>query len=79
MRRALIDARTRAIVLISPNNPTGAVYPPAVIAAFHALCAARGIWLILDETYRDFLPDGQDRCARPVRRAAWPEHLVQLY
>jgi aspartate/methionine/tyrosine aminotransferase len=53
---ALIDGRTRALVLVTPNNPTGAVYPPATIAAFAALCRRRGIVLVLDETYRDFLP-----------------------
>ena len=53
---ALLDAHVRAIVLITPNNPTGAVYPPDVIARFQDLCQRRGIWLILDETYRDFLP-----------------------
>ena len=52
---ALIDARTRAILLVTPNNPTGAVYPPSLIAEFARLCARRGLWLILDETYRDFL------------------------
>ena len=76
---ALIDGSTRAIVLISPNNPTGAVYPPEVIAAFHALCVARGIVLILDETYRDFLPAGQDRAHGLFEDAGWPAHLVQLY
>lgn len=76
---ALIDARTAAIVLITPNNPTGAVYPPATIAAFQALCAKRGIWLILDETYRDFLPEGQVRAHDLFDDPAWPEHLVQLY
>ncbi len=76
---ALIDASVRAIVLISPNNPTGAVYPPEVIARFHALCAARGITLILDETYRDFLPDGQARGHDLFRSHDWPAHLIQLY
>jgi aspartate/methionine/tyrosine aminotransferase len=51
----LIDATTRAIVLVTPNNPTGAVYPPETIAAFADLCRSRGLFLILDETYRDFI------------------------
>ena len=49
-----ITPRTRAIVLISPNNPAGVEYPPALLAAFRDLARARGIALILDETYRDF-------------------------
>jgi len=52
----LIEHRARAVVLVSPNNPTGAVYPPAVIEAVAALCRAHGAALVLDETYRDFLP-----------------------
>ena len=75
----LIDARTRAIVLITPNNPTGAVYPAETIAAFHRLCAAHGIPLILDETYRDFLPAGQERSHALFEADDWPEHLIQLY
>lgn len=75
----LIDARTRAIVLVSPNNPTGAVYPPEVIAGFHALCVERGIMLVLDETYRDFLPEGQARAHSLFSEAGWEGHLVQLY
>ena len=79
LAETLIDDRVRAIVLITPNNPTGAVYPPDVIAAFYALCQRRGIWLILDETYRDFLPDGQDRSHDLFAQPDWPETLVQLY
>lgn len=52
---ALIDQSVRAILLVTPNNPTGAIYPPELIQRFAALCARRGLWLILDETYRDFL------------------------
>lgn len=76
---ALLDARVRAIVLITPNNPTGAVYPPDVIARFQALCQRRGIWLILDETYRDFLPAGQDRAHDAFLDPAWPDTVIQLY
>ncbi|PSC03892.1 aspartate/tyrosine/aromatic aminotransferase [Alsobacter soli] len=52
---ALIDGRVKAILLITPNNPTGAVYPPETLERFAALCRRRGIWLVVDETYRDFL------------------------
>ncbi|MEL6235239.1 MAG: aminotransferase [Pseudomonadota bacterium] len=52
--RAALTPATRAIVLVSPNNPTGAEYPPALIAAFRDLARAHGLALILDETYRDF-------------------------
>ncbi|SIN87897.1 Aspartate/methionine/tyrosine aminotransferase [Vannielia litorea] len=51
---ALITERTRAIVLVTPNNPTGAEYPPETLAAFRDLARARGLALIVDETYRDF-------------------------
>lgn len=76
---ALIDARTRAIVLVTPNNPTGAIYPPETIAAFAELCRARNIWLIIDETYRDFLPAGVERPHNLLTREDWCDHVVQLY
>src|SRR5262249_1960732 len=75
---ALITGGTRAIVLVTPNNPTGAVYPPDVIAAFYRLAQARGLALVLDETYRDFLPaDGAPHDL--FRDPAGPETLVHLY
>ncbi len=76
---ALLDPSVRAVVLITPNNPTGAVYPPAVIEGFAALCRRRGIWLILDETYRDFLPNGQDRAHGLFADPGWTGSVIQLY
>lgn len=52
--RSLITARTKAIVLVSPNNPGGVEYPASLIATFRDLARENGIALILDETYRDF-------------------------
>jgi len=75
---ALIGPKTRAIVLVTPNNPTGAVYPPALIEAFFELAKSRGVALVIDETYRDFLPDD----AAPhglFQRPDWAGTLVQLY
>ncbi|KGM48711.1 aminotransferase [Pseudooceanicola atlanticus] len=74
----LITERTRAIALVSPNNPAGVEYPPEVLSAFFELCQARGIALILDETYRDFHSSTQaphDLFTRP----GWEETLIQLY
>ncbi|MGL4976105.1 MAG: aminotransferase [Bosea sp. (in: a-proteobacteria)] len=76
---ALIDARTRAIMLVTPNNPTGAVYTPASIAAFAAMAARRGIRLVLDETYRDFLPDGQTSAHDLFATSHWRKSVIGLY
>ncbi|MBC8036251.1 MAG: aminotransferase [Rhizobiales bacterium] len=75
---AAIDARTRAIMLCSPNNPTGSVYPPEVIGAFYDLARARGIALIIDETYKDFRKAPaplHDLLSRP----GWEDTFIQLY
>ncbi|KIM38215.1 hypothetical protein M413DRAFT_447962 [Hebeloma cylindrosporum] len=56
--RALISPKTKAIVLVTPNNPTGATYSPSLIAAFATLSRKRNLALIIDETYRDFITTG---------------------
>jgi aspartate/methionine/tyrosine aminotransferase len=76
---ALIDEKVRAIVLVTPNNPTGAVYPAHVIESFAQLCAKRGICLVIDETYRDFLPPGMNRAHGLFTREDWRSTVVQLY
>ena len=74
----LIGPKTRALVLISPNNPTGAIYPPEEIRAAFELCRRKKIAFILDETYRDFMP------AAPAphdlfRDPDWSDTLIHLY
>ncbi len=75
--RMLTD-RVRAIVLVTPNNPTGSVYPPKTIAAFEALCRERGVALVLDETYRDFIP-GEAAPHDCLAQSGWAKTVVQLY
>lgn len=75
---ALVTPRTRAIVLVSPNNPGGVEYPAETLAAFRDLARARGLALIVDETYRDF----DSRSGAPhdlFADPAWDEVLIQLY
>ena len=75
---SLITAKTRAIVLVSPNNPGGAEYSAATLAQFRDLARAHGLALIVDETYRDF----DSRNARPhdlFTDPNWPDTYVHLY
>ena len=69
----------RAIVLVTPNNPTGATYSPELIAQFAKLCRDRGAWLVLDETYRDFIPEAAGAPHGLFQDAAWRDHVVHLY
>jgi aspartate/methionine/tyrosine aminotransferase len=75
----LVDERVRAIVLVTPNNPTGAVYPAHVVESFAELCRRRGLFLVVDETYRDFLPAGVNRPHGLFTADEWRGTVVQLY
>ena len=74
----LINDRTRAIVLVTPGNPTGVTFSPAVINAFAELATRRGIALIIDETYRNF----RDTSA-PAHQAmvddGWTDTVISLH
>ena len=76
---AAIGPKTRALALVSPNNPCGTIYPADLLDEIFHLCQRRGIWLILDETYRDFLPLNSDRLHRLFRHDGWQDTLIQLY
>jgi aspartate/methionine/tyrosine aminotransferase len=76
--RRLVNDKTRAIVLVTPNNPTGAVYPPDVLDAFFEVARDAGCALVIDETYRDFLPSGYQPHDLFARKD-WRDTLVHLY
>ena len=56
--RQAIRPRTKAVVTISPNNPTGVVYPKVVLQEVNEICREYGIYHITDETYEYFTYDG---------------------
>ncbi|KAJ7748420.1 pyridoxal phosphate-dependent transferase [Mycena metata] len=75
---ALITPKTRAIVLVTPNNPTGATYSPKLIGEFSRLAQNHGIALIIDETYRDFIlteAPPHSLFAEP----SWRSHFIHLF
>jgi aspartate aminotransferase len=55
---AKITPRTRAIVLCSPNNPTGSVYTPEELERVVKICLKHDLFLIGDEVYKEFIYDG---------------------
>jgi aspartate aminotransferase len=56
---ARIGDRTRAILICSPNNPTGTVYTDEEMELLAAICRDRGLYLVSDEVYREFAYDGR--------------------
>jgi aspartate/methionine/tyrosine aminotransferase len=74
----LITPRTRAIVLVTPNNPGGVEYPAELVTQFYALAKAHRIALVIDETYRDF----DARTGLPhhlFQQDTWRDTVIQLY
>lgn len=75
---AAITEKTRAIVTVSPNNPSGAVYSEQDLRAVNALCRERGLYHICDEAYEYFVY-GQARHFSPASLPDASEHTISLY
>jgi aspartate/methionine/tyrosine aminotransferase len=73
-----ITPRTRAIVTVSPNNPTGAVYPEAVLREINEVCRDRGIYHVTDEAYEYFVYDDA-RHFSPGAISTSQSHTISLY
>ena len=74
----LITSHTRAIVTISPNNPTGAVFDAAALVAINELCARRNIYHIHDEAYEYFCY-GDAIHYSPASASSAAEHTISLF
>jgi len=75
---AAITPRTRAVVTVSPNNPTGVVYPEAALRAVNTLCRDRGIFHIHDEVYEYFLYAGATHFS-PGSLPDAAAHTISMY
>lgn len=71
-----ISERTAAIVTVSPNNPTGAVYPRGSLEAIGELCSDRGLFHISDEAYEYFTFDGEGHFSPG---SAYPDSTISLF
>lgn len=72
---AAFTSRTKALILNSPSNPTGAVYPPEVVRALVDLARDRGVWLIADDLYEHLVYEGEFTAAGPL----YPEGTLTVH
>ena len=73
-----ITPKTKAIVTISPNNPTGAVYSAASLQKINNICRDRGIYHISDEAYEYFTYDGVQHTS-PAALSGSETHTISLF
>ncbi len=73
--KKLIDEKTKAIVLVTPNNPTGVEYPSKLVENISNLARDNNLKLIVDETYKNF----GNKQSNILYEGNWNEHLIQLY
>ena len=76
--RAAITPRTRAVVTISPNNPTGAVYSETLLREVNRLCSDAGVYHVHDEAYEYFTYGGAGHFS-PATIAGGESHTVCLH
>jgi len=77
IRRA-ITPRTRAVVTVTPNNPTGAVYPESALREVNRLCGERGLFHVSDEVY-EYFTYGTARHVSPGCFAEAERHTISLF
>lgn len=61
-----VTANTKALVFVSPSNPTGAVYSPAEVEAIGQWAVEKGIWVITDEIYEHLVYGDAEFCSMPT-------------
>jgi aspartate/methionine/tyrosine aminotransferase len=75
---ASITDKTRAVVTISPNNPTGAVYSESALSEVNEICRKAGIYHISDEAY-EYFTYGDQRHFSPGSISASNSHTISLF
>ena len=73
--KKLINEKTKAIVMVTPNNPTGVEYPSKLVENFSNLARDNNLKLIIDETYKNF----GNKQSNILYEGKWDNHLIQLY
>ena len=75
---AACTPRTKAILFVSPSNPTGAIYSPAEVEAIGRFAVERGLWVVTDEMYEHFVYGGRAAPSMPVLVPELAERCVVI-
>lgn len=75
---AAITPRTKAVVTVSPNNPTGAVYPESALREVNRICRERGVYHIHDEAY-EYFTYGNGRHFSPGSIEGSANHTISIF
>jgi aspartate/methionine/tyrosine aminotransferase len=75
---AAITPRTKAVVTVSPNNPTGVVYPESALREVNRICRERGVYHIHDEAY-EYFTYGNARHFSPGSIAGSADHTISIF
>jgi aspartate aminotransferase len=70
-----LTPRTRVVVLCNPNNPTGTVYSREELERAAAFCRDHGLFLVVDEVYREFVYDGR-QAVSALELAGFEDHVI---
>ena len=70
--------RTKVLIFVSPSNPTGAVYPPALVAEIGQWAASRGLWVVTDEIYEHLVYGSATFTSIPVAAPGLADRCVVL-
>ena len=76
---ALIGPRTKAIVLVSPSNPTGRIFAEAELRAVADITREHGVMLLIDDPYSHFTYENRDRYFNPASIAELADDVAYLF
>ena len=74
-----ITPKVKALVIVSPGNPTGSPQSKETLNKLLNLCNKKNIFLIIDETYRDFIYPNNGKPHNLFDNENWGSYLIQLY
>jgi aminotransferase len=75
----LVGARTKAMILVSPSNPTGHIFAEASLRRVGEIARERGLRILLDDPYSEFCYENHDRCFNLASVPELADTLVYLY